>query len=58
MLFYAVGSGLGAIGTTAPYAWAGWHGVCVLGAAVSLLALAFWAFTLRSMPNAGTRADV
>ena len=52
MLFYAVGSGLGAIGTTAVYAWAGWHGVCLLGAAVSLLALIFWAATRRHMPAA------
>lgn len=42
MLFYAVGSGLGAIGTTAIYAHAGWQGVCLLGAAVSLLAVLFW----------------
>lgn len=45
MLFYAVGSGLGAIGTTATYAHAGWPGVCALGASVSLLALLFWWFT-------------
>ncbi|WP_104203909.1 MFS transporter [Billgrantia saliphila] len=50
MLFYAVGSGLGAIGTTATYAHAGWQGVCVLGAAVSLLALMFWAATRQYMP--------
>jgi predicted MFS family arabinose efflux permease len=49
MLFYAVGSGLGAIGTTAMYAVAGWHGVCALGAAVSGLALVFWALTVRRM---------
>jgi cyanate permease len=42
MLFYAVGSGLGAIGTTATYARAGWQGACLLGAAVSVLALLFW----------------
>lgn len=47
MLFYAVGSGLGALATTAVYAATGWLGVCILGAAVSLLALAFWALTLR-----------
>ncbi|KAF1045825.1 MFS transporter [Xylophilus sp.] len=45
MLFYAAGSGLGAIGATAAYARAGWHGVCLLGAAVSLLALLFWRAT-------------
>ncbi|ASR44483.1 hypothetical protein BEN78_15040 [Xanthomonas citri pv. mangiferaeindicae] len=48
MLFYAVGSGLGAIATTWTYARAGWSGVCGLGAAVSGLALAVWALTLRS----------
>ena len=48
MLFYAVGSGLGAIATTLTYARAGWSGVCVLGAAVSMLALLVWALTLRS----------
>jgi predicted MFS family arabinose efflux permease len=47
MLFYAVGSGLGAISTTVTYAHAGWPGVCGLGAAVSLLAMLFWAVTRR-----------
>lgn len=42
MLFYAIGSGLGAISTTAIYAHAGWQGVCLLGATVSALALLFW----------------
>ena len=42
MLFYAVGSGLGAIASTATYARAGWPGVCLLGATVSLAALGFW----------------
>lgn len=50
MLFYAAGSGLGAIGTTATYAHASWQGVCALGAAVSLLALVFWAATRQYMP--------
>lgn len=47
MLFYAAGSGLGALATTAVYAAAGWQGVCLLGAGVSGLALAFWAASLR-----------
>lgn len=42
MLFYAVGSGVGAIGTTITFAHFGWQGVCLLGASVSLLALVFW----------------
>jgi predicted MFS family arabinose efflux permease len=45
MLFYAAGSGLGALGTTMTYAFAGWPGVCLLGASVSLLALVFWWLT-------------
>lgn len=55
MLFYAVGSGLGAIATTYVYARAGWHGVCLLGAAVSLLAVAFWGATRRCVPDAFRR---
>lgn len=47
MLFYAFGSGLGAISTTATYAYAGWFGVCALGAGVSLLALVFWWITRK-----------
>ncbi len=45
MLFYAVGSGLGAISSTAAYAYAGWQAVCLLGAGVSLAALLFWWLT-------------
>ncbi|WP_420535663.1 MFS transporter [Acinetobacter calcoaceticus] len=51
MLFYAIGSGLGAISTTATYAYAGWLGVCALGAGVSLLALLFWWRTLRALSH-------
>lgn len=47
MMFYAVGSGLGAISTTVTYARFGWQGVCTLGASVSLLALVFWWVTQR-----------
>ncbi len=47
MLFYAVGSGLGAIATTTTYARAGWDAVCLLGAAISFLALGFWWVTRR-----------
>lgn len=46
MLFYTVGSGAGAILSTSTYAAAGWSGVCLLGAIVSLLALLFWGLTL------------
>jgi len=48
MMFYAAGSGLGAVGGTAMYAVAGWTGVCLLGAGVSLAALAFWRMTRHS----------
>lgn len=51
MLFYSIGSGLGAISTTAVYAYAGWPAVCALGASFSLLALLFWAATRRYMPG-------
>ncbi|MGE6106881.1 MFS transporter [Aeromonas sobria] len=56
MLFYAVGSGLGAIGTTVTYAHAGWQGVCLLGAAVSLLALCCWWVTRSGMTAGATHS--
>ncbi|WP_414440197.1 MFS transporter [Burkholderia sp. 22PA0106] len=49
MLFYSVGSGLGAISSTAVYARAGWLGVCALGAGISFVALVFWAATRGAM---------
>lgn len=48
MMFYAAGSGLGAISTTLTWACSGWTGVCLLGATVSLLALVFWWITDHS----------
>ncbi|GGY78292.1 MFS transporter [Pseudoduganella plicata] len=45
MMFYAAGSGLGAVAGTAMYAVGGWAGVCLLGAGVGLAALAFWRMT-------------
>jgi predicted MFS family arabinose efflux permease len=42
MLFYAVGSGSGALAATTVFAAAGWFAVCMLGAAVSVAALLFW----------------
>ena len=54
MLFYAAGSGLGAIASTLAYARAGWAGVCQLGAAVSLLALLLW-WSTRSLTSATAR---
>lgn len=55
MMFYAAGSGLGSIASTAVYAQAGWPGVCALGAGISLAALAFWALTL---PRSASVRDV
>ncbi|TCO61056.1 MFS transporter [Actinocrispum wychmicini] len=43
MVFYSIGSATGAIVSTVVYSQAGWTGVCVLGAAVSLTALVYWA---------------
>jgi predicted MFS family arabinose efflux permease len=51
MMFYAVGSGGGALAATSVYDVAGWAGVCWLGAAVSLAALVFWALTLERRPS-------
>lgn len=45
MVFYSIGSATGSIASTSIYAVAGWTGVCLLGAAVSALALIFWALT-------------
>ncbi|MCG5227499.1 MFS transporter [Acinetobacter pittii] len=57
MLFYALGSGLGAISTTATYAYASWFGVCALGAGVSLLALLFWWMTRHIVPQSTNEKD-
>jgi predicted MFS family arabinose efflux permease len=51
MLFYAAGSGIGALLGSSLYAAYGWSGVCIAGALVSLLALGAWwtvSATLRS----------
>ncbi|WNG29120.1 MFS transporter [Cystobacter fuscus] len=47
MVFYSIGSASGSITSTLVYAWAGWSGVCALGAAISMTALLFWAATRR-----------
>jgi predicted MFS family arabinose efflux permease len=57
MLFYSIGSGIGSIAATTVYAYAGWTAVCILGAAISLLGLLFWAVTLpRQKSNTFTVA--
>ncbi|MCV7416475.1 MFS transporter [Mycolicibacterium litorale] len=43
MLFYAVGSALGAVSTTTAFAVAGWAGSSVIGAVFAISALAVWA---------------
>ncbi|RZU35754.1 putative MFS family arabinose efflux permease [Edaphobacter modestus] len=45
MIFYSIGSGIGAIASTKVYAQFGWTGVCVLGISISTIAFVFWAFT-------------
>jgi predicted MFS family arabinose efflux permease len=45
MIFYSIGSATGSIASTSIYAYAGWNGVCLLGAIVSALALLFWSLT-------------
>ncbi|HZR43036.1 MAG TPA: MFS transporter [Ktedonobacteraceae bacterium] len=45
MIFYSIGSAAGSIASTMVYVHAGWIGVSLLGAAVSVVALLFWALT-------------
>lgn len=45
MIFYSLGSALGATATTALFDAAGWTGPTILGAALALCALATWALT-------------
>lgn len=56
MVFYSIGSAIGSSSSTMVYAHAGWSGVCVLGAGISALTLAFWAITLRATPATATQA--
>ncbi|MEU9833975.1 MFS transporter [Streptosporangium sp. NPDC048047] len=48
MIFYSLGSALGATTTTLAFAGAGWTGSSVLGAAFAGCALAVWAFGRRA----------
>ncbi|WP_077965403.1 MFS transporter [Ensifer adhaerens] len=45
MFFYSLGSAIGSSFSTITYAYAGWHGVCLMGAALSLATLLFWLAT-------------
>lgn len=51
MMFYSAGSAGGALAATNMFAWAGWAGVCSLGASLSLIALLFWLRGSRRRPN-------
>jgi predicted MFS family arabinose efflux permease len=45
MVFYSIGSGIGAISATTIYALFGWPGVAILGATFSAAGLVFWWLT-------------
>ncbi|CAG7656976.1 MFS transporter [Paenibacillus allorhizosphaerae] len=49
MIFYSMGSATGAVASTWIYSWAGWSGVCILGASISVIAILFWGVTLRNL---------
>lgn len=51
MIFYSVGSALGAAASTLVHARAGWTGVCLAGCAVSTAAMAFWWLTRNVHPG-------
>jgi predicted MFS family arabinose efflux permease len=48
MIFYSLGSGVGAVLSTALYASFGWTAVCALGAALALCAFAVWLLSLEA----------
>ncbi len=54
MVFYAIGSALGASSSTFVYTHAGWTGVSLLGATVSTGAILFWLATLKATPAIAT----
>lgn len=56
MVFYSIGSAFGSSSSTIVYAYAGWTGVSLLGAAIAAVTLAFWAATLRATPKEATQA--
>lgn len=51
MIFYSIGSAIGSMASTMMYSYAGWSGVCYLGAGVSIIALLFWLVTLKKPAN-------
>jgi predicted MFS family arabinose efflux permease len=58
MLFYSIGSVIGSSTSTIIYAHAGWTGVCISGAGISLVTIVFWALTLRATPAMATRREI
>jgi predicted MFS family arabinose efflux permease len=56
MIFYAIGTAAASASSTLVYARFGWFGVCVAGAGISAVALAFWAATLPRAATAARRA--
>ncbi|RAX41487.1 MFS transporter [Rhizobium tropici] len=56
MVFYSIGSAVGSSTSTIIYAHAGWTGVCISGAVISLVTLLFWALTLRATPEVATQS--
>lgn len=56
MVFYSIGSAIGSSSSTYAYVHAGWMGVCLLGAGISLVTLIFWAATLQATPRSATQA--
>ena len=48
MTFYSIGSAVGAIVSTWAYSVHGWTGVCLMGATISVGALAYWAMSERA----------
>ncbi len=55
MLFYSVGSAVGAVATTTAYSVAGWAGSSLVGAAFAIGALAVWAISRREPPPSPSR---
>ena len=55
MVFYSIGSAIGSSTSTMIYAWAGWTGVSVTGACISLATIGFWLLTLKATPVVASR---
>jgi predicted MFS family arabinose efflux permease len=55
MMFYSLGSAIGSSTSTIVYAHAGWTGVCITGAGISIATILWWAFTRRWIPAVATR---